>query len=53
MTLAAQRAGERGARRVELDTNESNAAALALYERHGFSTRSKGGPGATSSSGGR
>ncbi|HTN22625.1 MAG TPA: GNAT family N-acetyltransferase [Solirubrobacteraceae bacterium] len=45
MTLAAERARERGARRIELDTNEDNAAALALYERHGFSPRSKGGPG--------
>jgi ribosomal protein S18 acetylase RimI-like enzyme len=45
ITLAAERARERGARRIELDTNEENAAALALYERHGFSPRSKGGPG--------
>ena len=30
---------------MELDTNEENAAALALYARHGFSTRSKGGAG--------
>ncbi len=45
MTLAAERARERRARRIELDTNEDNAAALALYERHGFSPRSKGGPG--------
>jgi ribosomal protein S18 acetylase RimI-like enzyme len=43
--LAIERALQRGARRIELDTNESNSAALALYERHGFSTRSKGGPG--------
>jgi ribosomal protein S18 acetylase RimI-like enzyme len=38
---AIERAAERGARRVELDCNEDNAAALALYERHGFSARSK------------
>lgn len=38
---AIQRAAERGARRVELDCNEDNAGALALYERHGFSARSK------------
>ena len=45
VALAVERARERGARRIELDTNEENAAALALYERHGFSPRSKGGPG--------
>lgn len=45
MTLATQRARERGAKRIELDTNEDNAAALALYERHGLTPRSKGGPG--------
>lgn len=43
LTLAMRRAIERGAKRIELDANEDNAAALALYERHGFSTRSKGG----------
>jgi ribosomal protein S18 acetylase RimI-like enzyme len=45
LTLAVERATERGARRIELDTNEDNVAALALYERHGFSTRSKGSSG--------
>ena len=45
VTLAIERARERGARRIELDTNEENAGALALYERHGFSMRSKGGAG--------
>lgn len=45
VALAVERAGERGAKRIELDTNELNAAALALYERHGFSARSKAGDG--------
>ncbi|MEY2516704.1 MAG: hypothetical protein QOJ89_4062 [bacterium] len=40
--LAIERAAERDARRIELDTNEENAGALALYERHDFSARSKG-----------
>lgn len=31
----------RGAARIELDTNETNLAAIALYERAGFSTSSK------------
>ncbi len=45
VTRAIERAAERGARRVELDCNEDNAGALALYERHGFSARSKGSTG--------
>jgi GNAT superfamily N-acetyltransferase len=45
LALAIERATERGAKRMELDTNEHNEAALALYERHGFSARSKGGAG--------
>ncbi|HWI08191.1 MAG TPA: GNAT family N-acetyltransferase [Solirubrobacteraceae bacterium] len=45
VALAVERARERGARRIELDTNEENAPALALYEHHGFSPRSKGGAG--------
>jgi ribosomal protein S18 acetylase RimI-like enzyme len=45
VALAVERAAERGARRIELDANESNAPALALYERHGFTTTSKGGAG--------
>ena len=43
--LAFERALARGAKRMELDCNEENAPALALYERHGFSPRSKGGAG--------
>lgn len=40
--LAIERASARGCRRIELDTNEDNEPALALYHRHGFSERSKG-----------
>lgn len=40
--LAIERARERGARRIELDCFEDNAPALALYERNGFDTHSKG-----------
>jgi len=42
---AMERARARGCRRIELDTNEDNAPALALYHRMGFSERSKGDPG--------
>jgi ribosomal protein S18 acetylase RimI-like enzyme len=45
VALAVERARLHGAHRIELDTSDDNAPALALYERHGFSTRSKGGPG--------
>src|SRR5688572_5347353 len=45
VALAIERARARGARRIELDCNEHNAGALALYERHGFSARSKGAAG--------
>jgi len=41
---AIDRARERGCRRVELDTSEDNAPALALYRRFGFSERSKSDP---------
>src|SRR6195256_4518596 len=41
VSLALERARERGCRRVELDTNEANESALALYRRMGFSDRSK------------
>ncbi len=36
---ARERALERGARRMELDVNEANAAALRLYEAFGFETK--------------
>ena len=38
---AFERARARGARRIELDTNEDNTTALRLYEALGFSVRSK------------
>jgi GNAT superfamily N-acetyltransferase len=40
------RARERGCRRIELDVNEANPAAHALYEHLGFSAwvESAGGP---------
>jgi ribosomal protein S18 acetylase RimI-like enzyme len=34
----AERSRARGCKRLQLDTNETNAAALALYERAGFVT---------------
>ncbi len=43
VSAAIERAGGRGARRIELDTNETNSGALALYESLGFSARSKSG----------
>jgi GNAT superfamily N-acetyltransferase len=43
LTAAAlERAAERGCRRIELDVGERNAAALALYERFGFSADKHG-----------
>jgi ribosomal protein S18 acetylase RimI-like enzyme len=39
--VAVQRARERGCRRVELDVNERNAPALALYQRLGFAISHK------------
>jgi len=39
--LAFERAKARGARRIELDTNEANTGAIALYESLGFSPSSK------------
>jgi ribosomal protein S18 acetylase RimI-like enzyme len=39
---ALDRARERGCRRVELDTNQDNDRAIALYESVGFSSTNKG-----------
>jgi ribosomal protein S18 acetylase RimI-like enzyme len=39
--FAFERATARGAKRIELDTNESNHGAIALYESLGFSSESK------------
>ena len=44
---AVERARERGCKRIELDVNEGNAAALALYENCGFQLDWKA-PGARS-----
>lgn len=38
---SADRAGERGCRRIELDVNEDNESALALYRACGFSLEPK------------
>jgi ribosomal protein S18 acetylase RimI-like enzyme len=38
---AVERARARGCRRIQLDVNEQNGEALALYRRMGFSTESK------------
>jgi GNAT superfamily N-acetyltransferase len=45
MELTFARARLRGARRIELDTWETNEPALALYRRHGLSERSKANDG--------
>jgi ribosomal protein S18 acetylase RimI-like enzyme len=41
VTAAAERAAARGCRRMELDVNEQNTAALAFYEQLGFATEPK------------
>lgn len=41
VTAAAERAAARGCRRMELDVNEQNTAALAFYEQVGFTTEPK------------
>jgi ribosomal protein S18 acetylase RimI-like enzyme len=38
---AFERARERGCRRIELDVNEQNTAAIAFYEQLGFTTEPK------------
>jgi ribosomal protein S18 acetylase RimI-like enzyme len=41
VNAAFDRARQRGCRRIELDVNESNTAALAFYEQLGFTTEPK------------
>jgi ribosomal protein S18 acetylase RimI-like enzyme len=41
VTAAVERAAARGCRRMELDVNEQNKAALAFYEQIGFTTEPK------------
>jgi ribosomal protein S18 acetylase RimI-like enzyme len=41
VSTALERARARGCRRIELDVNEDNAAALAFYEQLGFTTEPK------------
>lgn len=41
VNAALERAGHRGCRRIELDVNEANSAAVAFYESLGFSTEPK------------
>jgi ribosomal protein S18 acetylase RimI-like enzyme len=41
VTAAVERAAARGCRRIELDVNEQNTAAVGFYERLGFTTEPK------------
>ncbi|MGH2712541.1 MAG: GNAT family N-acetyltransferase [Thermoleophilaceae bacterium] len=41
VTAAVERAAARGCRRMELDVNETNTAAIAFYESLGFTTEPK------------